>query len=240
MKPKKTEWSRNCPECNNILYYGYKHTWKNAKEKNSVCNSCKQLGSKNPFYGKTHTKEHKEYLSNLHMEGTYDEAGKKISEKLKGRIISQRQREKLSSSLIEYHKNNKNPMTGKTHTKEARKLISDASKKQWKQYRKTDEYKEWKASKSEYELYYSEVIQITHNNDLSVLKNYSKKNLYHGYELDHIFPISKGFKLNVPAELIGHIDNLRIIPMEQNRSKKDKLIEDIIPDMLIEYVENYE
>lgn len=44
-----------------------------------------------------------------------------------------------------------------------------------------------------------------------------------GYQLDHILPKAVGYKLNIPYELISHIDNLQFIPWEQNRGHGAKL-----------------
>lgn len=40
-----------------------------------------------------------------------------------------------------------------------------------------------------------------------------------GWELDHVYPVSRGFKDGVPPEKIGHISNLSMVPMVFNRLK---------------------
>lgn len=240
MSSKKTKWGRNCPKCKRKLYYTSKQTLTNANKRESICSSCSNKGENNPFYGKKHTDEHKKYMSSIQNTQKYIEARKKISKKLKGRVITEEHKQKISKALIKYHKDNDSGMLGNTHSTEVKLLLSKLAKQQWTTYKETDEYKEWKNRKDEYELYRLEVDRITKANDLSKLPNYCKKNLYHRYELDHIYPIIKGFKNNIPAELIGHIDNLRIIPMSENRRKSDKIIEEIIPDVITEYIEEYE
>ncbi|WP_277496565.1 hypothetical protein [Elizabethkingia anophelis] len=47
------------------------------------------------------------------------------------------------------------------------------------------------------------------------------------YHLDHITPISYGYKHNIEPELIGSLCNIRIITREENLYKCDKLIHDI-------------
>ena len=42
------------------------------------------------------------------------------------------------------------------------------------------------------------------------------------YHLDHNFSISEGFKQKIPAEVIAHYTNLRVIPASLNCSKQDE------------------
>lgn len=44
--------------------------------------------------------------------------------------------------------------------------------------------------------------------------------------MDHIVPISYGYKNSIKPELIGSLENLRIIPHIQNFEKLAKLTED--------------
>jgi hypothetical protein len=41
------------------------------------------------------------------------------------------------------------------------------------------------------------------------------------YNVDHIYSISQGFKNKIPADIIGHIVNLQVIPERINKSKGD-------------------
>ncbi len=85
--------------------------------------------------------------------------------------------------------------------------------------------------------YKKECWKITKNQDLSSLENYDKR--IHGeiikelgfgkcvqskelYSLDHKISIWYGYKNNIPAEIIGHINNLRYIPSYQNGIKGTK------------------
>ena len=123
-----------------------------------------------------------------------------------------------------------------TKGKKRRDAASKKSKQQWEAYRQTSEYKYWAGRKTEYELYKMEVMKITYENDLRQLENYSKKNLYHKHELDHIYPMRAGFKNGIPARLIGHIDNLRIITMHENRSKNGSVIAELVPSNIQEFI----
>ncbi len=51
-----------------------------------------------------------------------------------------------------------------------------------------------------------------------------------GYDLDHIFSKIDGFKKGIPAYIIGHISNLKIVESSYNRRKQHK------SDIEIEYV----
>lgn len=232
------KYERNCPYCGKLIAYKYKHTLMDAIEKNRKCNYCKQIGKLNPFYRKSHTEEHKKYIKELHKTGHYDEARKKMVLKQTGRPMPEITKKKLSRLLKDYYIDNDNPMLGKTHTEETKELIRQKTKIHWEQYKKTDEYKEWESKKDEYELYKMKVKILTESQDIRSLENYSKRNLYHKYELDHIYPTSQGFKNGVPAELISDINNLRIIPRYKNRSKNNKIIDDIIPAHIKHFFEN--
>lgn len=50
-----------------------------------------------------------------------------------------------------------------------------------------------------------------------------EKRDFESWHLDHIVPISVGFKLGIPADLIGSVDNLRIVSKEENLSKGSKM-----------------
>ena len=62
-KTKESKWSRNCLECNVILYYSSEGNLKVAEKNNRLCKSCSQCGNKNHRYGKKHTEEWKKWAS---------------------------------------------------------------------------------------------------------------------------------------------------------------------------------
>lgn len=85
----------------------------------------------------------------------------------------------------------------------------------------------WKPNKSAWYRYRYNVHQISKQQNLAVLENFDKPRtlcgVEGGYQLDHIIPIRYGFDNGIPEEVIGHIDNLQIIPWKENNSKRDKL-----------------
>ena len=95
---------------------------------------------------------------------------------------------------------------------------------------------EWANTRDEKHLYYLEVIRETKKQDIKQLENYDKWGIQNDdYELDHIYPKSKGFYNKIPAALIGDIRNLQIIPAIENNSKNDKIV--MIPDHIKEYLD---
>jgi very-short-patch-repair endonuclease len=61
------KWIKNCPNCSKIQTYKSIRSFWNAKRLNSICYSCKNFGNNNPFYGKKHTNEHKEKISDVQI-----------------------------------------------------------------------------------------------------------------------------------------------------------------------------
>ena len=57
------------------------------------------------------------------------------------------------------------------------------------------------------------------------------KDIYH---LDHIYPVSEGFKYNVPIEVMSSVENLQLLPYAENVSKSNKI--EKIPDTIIQYL----
>jgi hypothetical protein len=235
-------WTRNCPRCRKELTYASKYSRDGSEKNNRLCRSCVNSGENNPFYGKSHTEEHKKHIGKL-APTRRPEIREKISIANRGKITSDNTKEKLRNAAKQQYS-----------TEESRKLVSERvykfyennpdarirasehAKQQHKEYRETDEYKHWESKKSEYELYKIKVLRLTFETDLSKLENWSKRNLYHLYEIDHIYPIRQAFKNSIPAELIGDINNLRIIPRKENRSKSGKIT--IIPNHIQVFLEN--
>lgn len=74
--------------------------------------------------------------------------------------------------------------------------------------------------------YYSKCWEFTEYN-APILEGIEKRE-FKKYDIDHIVPISYGYKNNIPAELIGSIENLRIISNKENLIKNNKITEDAI------------
>ena len=101
--------------------------------------------------------------------------------------------------------------TGRKHTEEAKRKISEANS-----YWRPDDpqYEEFKK-------YRRKVYYWTEKNDLSQLENHEKRSLL-GYHLDHKYSITEGFRNKVAPKIIGSIYNLEFIPYNVNTSKGTK------------------
>ncbi len=88
-----------------------------------------QTGEGNPFYGKHHTEEHKEYMSQL-LKGRKITWADKISVTKKANPYKYSQAQ--CQAISERNKGEGNWMYGKSHTPEASKKISDKAKERYK------------------------------------------------------------------------------------------------------------
>jgi hypothetical protein len=101
--------------------------------------------------------------------------------------------------------------TGRKHTEEAKRKISEANSR-WSP--DDPQYEEFKK-------YRRKVYYWTEKNDLTQLKNHEKRSRT-GYHLDHKYSITEGFRNNVPPKVIGNINNLEFLPHKVNESKGTK------------------
>ena len=74
----------------------------------------------------------------------------------------------------------------------------------------------------EKKLYYAMVWEVTEQQPLYILENSDKRG-WKNYHIDHIYPISMGFKEKIPPEKIGNIKNLRFIHYTENLDKGSKI-----------------
>ena len=117
---------RVCPSCGKELKYTTYAGYKIANEKNSLCRSCNRIGEKNPFYGKKHSEITKKEISrnvSLVQVGIplSDSHKLSISNSLKGRILSDAWKEKISKTRIRL--GIKSVMKGKTHSNETKRKL---------------------------------------------------------------------------------------------------------------------
>jgi hypothetical protein len=86
---------------------------------------------------------------------------------------------------------------------------------------------EWKDLQGEKEVYYREVWRITKQQPLETLENFDKRGnagMCDSYQIDHIYPISKGFMNGIDPYEIGNIKNLQMLPWKENRVKGNNII----------------
>lgn len=58
------------------------------------------------------------------------------------------------------------------------------------------------------------------------------------YNIDHIFPIRKGYEYGVPEELMASIDNLQIMHYTLNRQKGSTIT--IVPDAILDWLVDHD
>ena len=71
-------------------------------------------------------------------------------------------------------------------------------------------------------LYYAMVWEVTEQQPLYILENSDKRG-WKNYHLDHIYPISMGYKDKILPEKMGNIKNLRFIHYTENLDKGSKI-----------------
>ncbi len=83
-------------------------------------------------------------------------------------------------------------------------------------------YEEYRKSLPAWRAYRLDVIRVTNSQPLHLLENFDKRGVNGeegAYTLDHIVSLKRGFKEGITPEQIGHIDNLQMLPWEENITK---------------------
>lgn len=214
-----------CEVCGSVLRKGRKRFCSIS------CRTVVYTGKGNPFYGKTQTDMQK---NAVRVHNTHHKDYTLVSSKLKNRTIVDTTRKKISLSLKTWFLTNENPMKGKTHNEQTRKVISNKVREQ---YLQSDLYKKRQAERGSYQSYYREVWRLTEQNDLSILENNNRRG-YREYHLDHILPIRVGFDSGIPANEIADIRNLQFLWWKDNMNKRTRIM--TIPNHLAKYYETVE
>ena len=117
-------------------------------------------------------------------------------------------------------KNGKNTAKSSLHkrkTDKIRYLIRKITKKYPKIKQKIKNIKDL-----DKKLYYAMVWEVTEQQPLHILENSDKRG-WKNHHLDHIYPISMGYKEKIPPEKVGNIKNLRFIHYTENLDKGSKI-----------------
>lgn len=202
----------NCPKCGHPKYSKSKKIYPSLIKRMAKweCYSCSKSVEKNPAYGKTKTDEWKKKVSKKNKGCIGYWAGKTKSVEIK---------QKISNGLLAAYSSSKRKTDGYR--------ISLGMKNGLAHGLTEDEYNQLITAKKRY---YNEVYKITKRQPIATLKFYEKrgkaKKGTDNYQLDHIISISEGFRKNIPADIIGHISNLRFIPWKENllRNRKNRII----------------
>lgn len=178
--------------------------------RNSNCYTCSKLGTNNPRFGVTWQGDSLKKLSNSMLGKNTWSRGKKLT---------QTHKDNITSGLRKAYDSKTRLADGYT--------ISLGMENGLAIGKSRDEYEKIISDKKKY---YNEVHKITKRQDIQSLKHFEKRGKAKlgtdNYQLDHIIPISEGFRNNIDPEIIGDISNLRFIPWKENilRNKKNKLI----------------
>lgn len=70
--------------------------------------------------------------------------------------------------------------------------------------------------------YWKKVWELTES-IAHLIPGIEKGRAFKGYHIDHIIPVSHGYKHGVNPEKIAHISNLRMLPYKENMAKGIKL-----------------
>lgn len=166
-------------------------------------------GSSHPFFGKFFSEEHRKNLSNSNFN--------------KGKTLSNEQKIKIGKSLL----GSKNGMFGKKHSDETRKKISDViitggscSGEKNGNYNKDLDREGIKS-------YRSKVMRLSRKTYKDFKDEINPDNLEissNKFHLDHIIPISLGFKHKIDPEIMSNKINLQILFYKHNIKKGNTMI----------------
>lgn len=221
------EFIKKCgnPECENIQVYKSKDALKNAIKANSKCRNCAYVK----------TEEHKKKISEAQIkycsivsrvehfggEEKYKEKCKKQADKLKGRKRLPFSDE-WKAKMGETRRNSEiyqNWMKSDEYRKTRQRIAIE-------NHHPDLTHEEWLEMTDDRKIYYSQVWFHTEKQPLHLLENIEKRSEHSknpdAYHLDHIVPISYGFKKQISPEIIGDISNLQMLPWLENILKGNK------------------
>jgi len=210
-------YKRNCPNCNLEIEYKNPRSFKWAQRDNTECKLCRDTKLKTTMAGINYGKPRRK---SSQIEKAYfkdcPECNTPIgysTKKLLERAIS---KNTICNSCCnyKYNKSWNNIITEDSINK------MRASKAGFKSF---EEYLEKYPDK---EMYKRNVWRLTYQNDLTILENWDKRGrcgVDGAYQLDHIYPISKGYDNNIPPEEIAKMENLRMVPWRENLKKSNRL-----------------
>ena len=185
--------THNCTKCNKLLTYTNKGSWFNAKKR-------------------------KEDRGSLLCKPCQDENAR-IVNKNNPKITG---RPKGSKTSPEKLINHSRPGAGKR----LNKIKETTAYGKWLDNTiKTRGWKSWEDYTTNikgYKQYRTNVLRITNQQPLHLLEHFEKRGVngqIGAYTLDHIISVKRGFIENIPAEKIGDISNLQMLPWEENITK---------------------
>lgn len=194
----------------------------------TIADSKKNFGNKNPMKNEENLSKWKRVVQSdryknaqrvamiSHINSLTDHQRKKYNGWKTGKIDKSRFSEKVSVGVKKSYKNNAlRILRGKT-------LGVIGKKKLLQRYNQKIASGEWTApeNKPNYIRYRDEVRKLTEEtfqNHVPTLKNAKLRGK--GWDLDHKISIHYGFKHNLPTQHIAHINNLEMLPSNENSKK---------------------
>jgi hypothetical protein len=220
---KDSEFYRNCPECDNTLYYLNKRNLQRAENNNSVCRNCRKM----PDSLKQTLSEYWKGKKRLNYPKTK-----------KNTVKSKWFRDCPMCNKVIYYSGNWHRKDAEIKNTICNSCATYKYKKSW-EYRIKDEHiQQMRATKAGYDTfeeymkdlpekkkYHREVWRITYQQDLESFDNYHKRGrcgVEGAYQIDHIISIDEGYKKNISSEIIGGISNLQMLKWKDNLLKSNK------------------
>ena len=210
-------YKRDCPTCNSVIESKNPKSFKVSVRENKECRSCysKKISKtmKGTNYGKprrkdseiikTHFRDCPECKSPIGY-GSVNT----LKQSIRNNTICN------SCSAYKYNKTFKDVIT-EEHINKMR-----ATKAGF------DSFEEYVEKYPEKEMYKRNVWRLTYRNDLTILEHWDKRGkcgVEGAFQLDHIYPVSKGYENNIPPEELAKMDNLQMLPWKMNLLKSNKL-----------------
>lgn len=214
--------TRECPSCGEMLVYASKRNRERADENNSVCNSCAIRVTPESIQKISETLKGRKYppgsrKSNTKKEEHYFRVCPECETEIGYNTKYARDRANKKGSVC-------NSCASYLYKKSWIYRIKDEHiKKMAAAKAGYDTYEEYMSDLDERKKYWRKVRQITRKQPIETLYNADKLRGLNGtdgaYQVDHIISIKEGYETGVPAEEIGHITNLQIIPWKKNLRK---------------------
>ena len=209
-------YKRNCPKCNSEIQYKNPRSFKWAERDGKECRKCYSNKISDTLKGRNCGKPRRKdsEITKTHFRDCPDcntpmgyGTKKQMNEAIRLNTICN------SCSCYKYNKTFKDVITDE-HINKMR-----ATKAGF------DSFEEYVEKYPKKEMYKRNVWRLTYQNDLTILENWDKRGrcgVDGAYQLDHIYPISKGYENKIPAEELAKMNNLRMIPWKQNLLKSNK------------------
>jgi hypothetical protein len=223
-------WMKKCPNCNSDIFYKHQSGLIYSLNNNTVCKPCsyKKIKSFKNKFEKLCTE------CNCTMYYSTKRSlirSLKINSKCR-RCISKNSPSPMSRVNYNFSKEHRQKIGIKSTLLQTGKKHSDERIKNMVSGIVNMSYDEWIKICPEILRYRKKVHYFSRKNcKINNLENFGMK----GYDMDHIFPVSECFKLNIPVEIASDITNLRMIPSIDNKQKSNKI--DVIPEIIKPFYE---